>query len=119
RVGVHVHVAAPVADLRVAQTVELLRWRREALRMDLEALRPDADLAAVGPADGPLGDDDVAVVEPLGELPRRGLGIASREGDLEVAAVVAQPEEDELAQVAVLHDATRDLRRRARIGRLR
>jgi len=116
RIRVHVDGAAAIADLRIAQAVELLGRRREALRVDLEALRPDADFTLVRAADRAFGDDHVAVVEALRELPRRRVDVALRHRHLEVARVIAQPEEDELPEVAMLHDAAGDQHRRARIG---
>ena len=80
---------------------------REALDVDLEPIDPEADLAALGLAHASLGHDDVAVVDLLGQL--EGLRQRRlRDAQLEVVGVVLDHHEDQLAHVAMLHDAARD-----------
>ena len=112
-----IDVAAARPLLGVDEPVPLLRRRREALAGDLDRIRPDADLAAPGGADRAFRDDHVAVVETLREFEHGLVDERLRDRDLQVARMVAEAQEDELPEIAMLHDPPRDLRPRPRVGR--
>ena len=116
RVRVHVDIAAAIAQFGIRQPVPLLGRRRERLRAERHGGRPHAHLALVRAADRTFGDEDVAVIRVLREFERLRRHGRLRHAQLEVARRVAQEQEDELAHVAVLHHAARDLHGRAAIG---
>ena len=133
-VGVEVDVALAVAGLGVGQAVVLAGGQGQRLGGDavggggfgdVKAFpRPDRDFAGLGGAQRAAGGDQVAVV---GHLRQAEVGLADgllRHGDLHVARVVAQRQEDQVAHDAVLHhpaghgdDGAGVFRRRGVFGR--
>ena len=74
---------------------------------------PDGDFAGFGGAHRPLGGDDVAVVQSLGDgEPGLAEGLFTQ-SHLDVAAVIAQNQKNQVAHHAVLHDTACHMQHRA------
>ena len=116
--GPHVHVAAAIARLAVLEAVPLARRRRQALALHGDVRGPHAGFALVGATHRAFGADDVAVVERLGQLEVGGAHASLADAHLQIAGVIAQPHEHQLAKVAVLHDAARHAAHGARLDGL-
>ena len=84
RICEHVHVPLAIANLCVFKTVPLSGRRSHALGGDLYRGSPDARLALVGAADWTFSNNEVAVVEHLGERKLCIGNIGLTHGDLQV-----------------------------------
>ena len=109
-VRVHVDVASAIAGLGIGETVVLAGWRRETLgQWIVEFGRPRRR----SPRDvvRPIRtgrDDDVAVIDLLGELEAAADEFRLRDAELKISGVVAQHHEDQLADITMLDHATCD-----------
>jgi len=95
-------------------------WRRrQTFALQRNIFCPNANLTLLSAANGTFRAHNVSVIQRLGDFKRLRIRRGLTHGNLQIASVVAQPEENNFSKIAVLHHAASDFHARAGIHNLK
>ena len=116
RIRIHIDIATPIAQFRIRHSMPLLRRRREALAPNVNTRCPNAHFALLRPTNRTFREQNVAVIRGFRQLPLVRFHCGLRHAHLNVTRCVTQRHKHQLPHVAMLHDASCDLRARSTIN---